>query len=156
MEALSFINLCVGVVTLLGFAYIFGNWRGKVDNDRKYFRECLENYPPAEIHTMVKTLWDVYVLDALHHRPDLATHGSGFKLHPESEQLIPGDIRDTLDKLPSELKKHEDIVTGFQVVEYLGIATIESVALKMGLSLQEAIAILSTYLENHPNHNHAG
>ncbi|MDD5510510.1 MAG: hypothetical protein PHI12_06865 [Dehalococcoidales bacterium] len=141
--------------TALGFIYIFGFWRGQVDSDRKFFRECMNNYPPAKMYTMVETLWNVYVLDALHHRPDLAARGSGFKLKPQGESLVPDNVKTMLAKMPDELKNHEDIVNGYTVVTYLGLATIETVAREKGLSLQETIAILSTYLNNHTNHNHS-
>ncbi len=61
-----------GCISLIGIVYLFGMWRGKVDTALNSFNQCLKDYPPAEMWTMTKTLWDVYVMDALRHRPDLA------------------------------------------------------------------------------------
>jgi len=70
-----------GCLSLLGLVYLFGVWRGKVDSTLNAFKQCLKDYPPAEMWTMTRTLWDIYVIEALHHRPDLAEHGSSLPLH---------------------------------------------------------------------------
>lgn len=101
---------------------------------------------------MVKTLWEVYVLDALQNRPDLASKGSDFKLKPEGERLIPQNMKDMLINISPGLKKKEDVVSGFLVVETLGIDSIENLSRINNLSIQETIAILSTFLQNNTDH----
>lgn len=97
---------------------------------------------------MVKTLWKVYVLDALHNRPDLATRSSDYKLKPNAENLIPEAVKVALLEIPKELVNDEDVVTGYLVVRTLGLGSIEVISKKQKLSIQETIAILSTFLEN--------
>jgi len=136
-----------GCVSLLGIIYFFGVWRGKVDSALKEFKDGVKNYPPAEMWTMCKTLWEIYVVEALHRRPDLAEHGSSFKLKKEGEDLIPDDIKPLLDRIPHNPFSSEQIATGYLVVKHIGLDLIGKMAEETGLSVQEAIAILSTYLE---------
>jgi len=150
----SIIGAISGCLSLLAIVYLFGFWRGKVDSTQSEFRERLKeirevfkNYPPAEMWTMLKTLWDIYVVEALHHRPDLAEHGSGFKLKREGEDLIPDYIKPLLDHNPPNPFNSEAVATGYLVVKLIGMELIGRMAAEKGLSLQESIAILSTYLD---------
>lgn len=137
-----------GCLSLLGIAYLFGVWRGKVDSALKEFNKCMEQYPPAEMWTMTKTLWDIYVVSALHRRPDLAEHSSSFKLKREGEELIPEHIKPLLDRLPLNPLNREAIATGYLVVKHIGLDLISKMAEEKHLTVQEAIAILSCYIDN--------
>jgi hypothetical protein len=154
LEAIaSILGSVSGIISLLGVVYFFAFWRGQVDNDRRAFRESMTNYPPAEMWTMVKTLWDVYVMDALRHRPDLAEHGSGFKLKEEGHDLIPDYMKPLLDNIPHNPSLNDDIATGYLVVKHIGLEKIVKMSEEKGLSIQETIAVLSTYLEEAIEHN---
>jgi len=96
---------------------------------------------------MAKTLWDIYIVDALHHRPDLAERGSAFKLLPEGEDLIPDDLKQILDSIPNNPLNSEGISSGYLVVKYIGLEPLSKMAQEKKLSVQEAIAILSCYLD---------
>ncbi len=149
MDAASIIGAVSGGLSLIGVIYIWlGLWRGKVDSQLKSICQSFKDYPPAEMWTMTKTLWDVYVLDALRHRPDLAIHGSGYKLKKEGEDLIPDYILLLLDRIPHTNGLEEDIATGYLVVKHIGVELVSKMAIEKKLSVQEAIALLSTYLEN--------
>jgi len=127
---------------------MLGVWRGKVDTQLKDFGQSIKSYPPAEMWTMTKTLWDIYVLDALHHRPDLASHGSSYKLKKEAEDLIPDRIKNALDNIPlNPTASANQIASGWLVVKHLGLEQIQDMAEEKELNVQEAVAILSTYLE---------
>ena len=145
------IGAASGVVSLAAIIYFLGVWRGQVDKDRAYFSDCLKLYPPGEMWTMVKTLWDIYVVDALRNRPDLAEHGSSYKLKKEGEDLIPDHLKDLLDRLPRNPFNREAIATGYLVVKHIGLDLISKMAEEKQLSVQEAIAVLSTYLETNEN-----
>ncbi|MBA7686680.1 hypothetical protein ES703_95133 [subsurface metagenome] len=147
MEIASIVGAVSGCLSLLGIAYLFGVWRGKVDNTLNAFKQCLKDYPPAEMWTMTKTLWDVYVMDALRHRPDLAEHGS-FKLKKEGEELIPEHIKPLLDRIPRNPGLREDIATGYLVVKHIGLELVSKMAEEKKVSIQESIAILSCYIDN--------
>lgn len=136
-----------GGLSLIGIIYLFGVWRGKVDSALNEFKDCIKNYPPAEMWTMVKTLWDIYVVEALHHRPDLAEHGSGFRLKKEGEDLIPDYIKPLLKRIPRNPHNSELVATGYLVVKHIGLDLIGKMAEEKELTVQESIAILSTYLE---------
>ncbi len=150
----SIVGAVSGCLSLLGLVYLFGVWRGKVDNKLNGLAKSLHDYPLAEMWTMTKTLWDVYVMDALRHRPDLAEHGSRFKLKQPGKDLIPDYIKPLLDRLPHNPGLKEDIATGYLVVKHIGIDIINGMAEQKKLSIQEAIAILSCYLEAHSNSPH--
>jgi len=147
MEIASIVGAVSGCLSLLGIVYLFGVWRGKVDSALKEFKQCLKDYPPAEMWTMTKTLWDIYVVEALHRRPDLAEHGS-FKLKKEGEELIPEHIKPLLDRIPRNPGLKEDIATGYLVVKHIGLDLIGKMAEEKQLTVQEAIAILSCYIDN--------
>jgi len=143
-----------GCLSLLGIVYLFGIWRGKVDSCLKEYNECARNYPPAEMWTMVKTLWEIYVVEALHHRPDLAAHGSGYILKSEGEDCIPDYIIPLLKRIPHNPYNHESIASGYMVVKYIGLELIQKMSEEKELSVQEAVAVLSTYLDTHSNNAH--
>lgn len=141
-----------GTISVLGLVYIFAYWRGKVDTALKDLHCCLRDYPPAEMWTMVKTLWEIYVVEALHHRPDLADHGSAFHLKKEGVDLIPDHLKTLLDSIPQNpLCNNEAIASGYLVVKSIGLDLIGKMADEKGLSVQEAIAILSCYLNGTPS-----
>jgi len=148
MEIASIVGAVSGCLSLLGIVYLFGVWRGKVDNQLNSLGKSFQDYPPAEMWTMTKTLWDVYVMDALRLRPDLAAHGSGFKLKQQGKDLIPDSILPLLDRIPRNPGLREDIATGYLVVKHIGLKLISQMAEEKKVSIQEAIALLSTYLDN--------
>ena len=141
-----------GCISLLGIVYLAGIWRGEVNSALKKFNQNLDQYPPAEMWTMTKTLWEVYVVSALHHRPDLAEHGSGFKLKREGEDLIPEHLKTLLRSIPRNHGNHEAIASGYLVVKHIGINQINDLAEKKLITVQETIAVLSCWLDVHSNH----
>ncbi|MBA7667986.1 hypothetical protein ES703_76088 [subsurface metagenome] len=150
----SIVGAVTGCISLLGIAYLFGVWRGKVDSAVKELKDIIKNYPPAEMWTMTKTLWDIYVVEALHRRPDLAERGSRFKLKKEGEDLIPDHMKALLDRIPHNPYNpynSEAIATGYLIVKHIGLDIINEMAEQKKLSVQEAIAILSCYLDMHCN-----
>lgn len=154
MEAIaSIIGAISGVISLLGLIYFAVTWKTKVDDQLGHVGKCFEDYPPAEMWTMTKTLWDVYVLDALRHRPDLAEHGSGYKLKQNGRDLIPDYMFALLDCIPKNPVLREDIATGYLVVKHIGLDMVQQMAEEKKISVQEAIALLSTYLENSTNNS---
>jgi len=149
----SIIGAITGGLSLIGVIYMLGVWRGKVDSKLNSLGKSLQDYPLAEMWTMTKTLWDVYVMDALRHRPDLAEHGSGFKLKESGKDLIPDYILPLLDQIPHNPGLREDIATGYLVVKHIGLEMVSQMAEEKKVSIQEAIALLSTYLENNTNNS---
>jgi len=154
MEIASIVGAVSGCLSLIGIVYMLGIWRGRVDSTLAEFKEGLKNYPPAEMWTMVKTLWEVYVVSALHHRPDLAEHGSGFRLKQEGKDLIPENLKALLERIPRSPDNHELIATGYMVVKHIGIDLINEMAEQKMITVQESIAILSCWLDVHSNNAH--
>ncbi len=143
-----------GGLSLIGVIYMLAYWRGKVDTQLNSLSKSFHDYPPGEMWTMTKTLWEIYVVEALHHRPDLAEHGSGFKLKKEGEDLISDRMKTLLDNIPGNPFNSEYIATGYLVVKHIGLDGINEMAEQKKLSVQEAIAVLSCYLEAHCNKAH--
>ena len=152
----SIVGAVSGCISLLGIVYLFGVWRGKIDSAVNELKDIIKSYPPAEMWTMTKTLWDIYVVEALHHRPDLAERGSGFKLKKEGEDLIPDYMLSLLDRIPRNPGMREDIATGYLVVKHIGLEMVSQMAEERKVSIQEVIALLSCYLENTDNSHPRG
>lgn len=152
MEALTaLIGAISGILSLAGVVYLVGYWKGEVDTRIKAHEDQLCKYPPGEIALMCKTMWDIYIVDVLRQRPDLAHHTSPFKLTKQGDDLIPQPLKESLDQIKCNPLDREAVASGWLVVKHLGITTIEQLAKEKALSVQEAIAILSTYLDQHTN-----
>jgi hypothetical protein len=147
-EVAAIIGAISGGLSFLGIVYLAGYWKGKVDTDLKFLKHNCEEYPPSEMSRMLNTMWEIYVVDALGSRPDLATHSSAYKLRKEGEDIIPDDIKQELDRLRNNEATIEDIASGYLVVKKLGAERISKMAEARNLSVQEAVAILSLYLDN--------
>ena len=148
MDLAAIIGAVSGVASLLGLVYLLGVWKGGVDSKLRDITRLLSQYPPSETALMTKTLWDIYVVDALRNRPDLAEHSSAYKLTKVGEDLIPEYMKPLLERIPHNPLNREDIATGYLVVKYVGLDSISKMAEDKQLNVQEAIAILSTYFVN--------
>jgi len=147
-------GIVLGLASLGGYIYIFAYWKGGVDEWRKKHDEDHKNsLPLCELSDMCKTMYEIYVVDALRRRPDLATHQSPYTLTDGARLLIPEPIKEILCQINRRPENREDLVSGYLVVKHLGIDRIETIAKDMKLSVQEAIAILSTFLDNTNNHH---
>lgn len=146
-EVVAIIGAVSGLLSLFTIIYLLGVWKGKVDNQLVSISQSMHKYPPEETALMAKTLWEIYVVDALRNRPDLAEHHSAYKLKDEGKDLIPDDLKGELDRLDLNPLNNESLASGWLVVKYLGTERISRMAEQKCLSVQESIAILSTYLE---------
>jgi hypothetical protein len=151
----AIIGAISGLVSLGGIIYVLAYWKGGVDAWLKKHDEECQKYPPGEIALMCKTMWEIYVVGPLHDRPDLATHKSPFKLTQTGIDLIPADIKQELLEYTKAPMDEEAVASGWLVVKNLGIERIEHLAKEKELSVQEVIAILSTYLDNHTGNGRA-
>lgn len=130
-----------GVISLLGVIYLLGYWKGKVDITLENLRRAIEQYPPAESAVMIKTLWDIYVIDALHQRPDLVDHNSPYRI--KNEEIIPDSLKERL----RQTRRGNPTPDGWQVVNALGVDAIIQMADEKHLSFQESVALLATYFQ---------
>lgn len=146
-EIASIIGAVAGLFSLVTILYFLIYWKAGVDTDRKAWRETCEHYPPAELWTMTKTMWEIYVVNVLQQRPDLAEHRSPWKLKDKGREMIPEVVRKQLDQVPNNHFCREDVANGWLVVKYIGLERLSALAKEKGLSLQETIAVLSTYLD---------
>jgi len=142
----SIIGSITGVLSLLGIVYMLGHWKGQVDTRLRELTDTMNQYPPAETTLMVKTLWDIYVVDALRARPELAESHSAFRLKKEGHDMIPDALKRELEHITPNPTK-EAVASGYMVVKHLGLERISKWAGEVELSVQEAIAILSIYLD---------
>ena len=150
-EIAAIIGAVSGIISLLTIVYLVGFWKGKIDTKLGNVCQSLQKYPLEETAVMTKTLWDIYVVDALRSRPDLAERGSAYRLKKEGEELIPDHIKALLDRIPHNPLNNEALATGYLVVKHIGLGHIGKMAEEKNLSVQEAIAVLSTYLEAKKN-----
>jgi len=151
-EIAAIIGAVSGIVSLLAIIYMVGIWKGKIDTQLGNICRSLQKYPLEETAVMTKTLWDIYVVDALRDRPDLAEQHSAYKLKPGGEDLIPDDIKQELRQLPDSSKNSEAIASGYLVVKFLGLERVSRMAEQGSLSVQEAIAVLSTFFDENNRH----
>lgn len=148
MDVATIIGSVTGIVSLLGIIYMIGWWKGQVDSKLRNIEQQFTAYPLPELAMMTKTLWNVYVINALGGRPDLAEQHSAFKLSKEGYDMIPDALKEELDQIPVNPSTNKDsIASGYLVVKHLGMDKISIMAKESGLSVQEAIAILSLYLD---------
>lgn len=147
MDVASIIGVISGCLSLVGIVYLLGYWKGQVDSKLREMQQMMTAYPPAELSLMTKTLWDIYVVDALRARPDLAEHHSAFHLKKEGHDLIPSHLKEALDNIPLNPDNRNAVASGWLVVKHLGMGHITQMAEQQKLSVQEAIAILSCYLD---------
>ncbi len=122
-----------------------------MDTWRKAHEEEHKKYSLSQTALMTQKLWELYVDEPLRHRPDLATHQSPYYLTSWAQELIPEAIKKALCELAEQPYDYEAWASGFLVLEHLGIDVIEQLSKEKQLSVQETIAILGTYLENHTN-----
>jgi len=154
MDLAAIIGAVSGIISIIGVVYLLGVWKGGVDSKLKEIAQLLSRYPPEETALMTKTLWNIYVVDALRNRGDIAEHQSAYKLNKEGEALIPEYLKAELCRISKDLvmvendNKAEGIASGWLVVKSLGLETITRMADEKGLSVQESIAILSCYFLN--------
>jgi hypothetical protein len=161
-EIASVFGMAISVGT---FVYMAGFWKrgvedniGQIQKDVTEIRGDLKARNLASFCMMVQTLWDVYVLDPLHKRTDIAQFQSPPKLTQKGLDYIPADIKEQLDQLAISVKNS---LKGKSTAQYLGLADsanlmiqvvgldkITKVSQEKELSIQEMIAVLSTYLSN--------
>ena len=146
-EILNLIGAITGVISLLGIIYIAGYWKGGVDAFMRQTKECQDKYPLAELNVMVKTLWDVYGLEAMSKRPDLAEHSSPWRLTPKGKDLIPDNLKKLLDGTVGIQLDHSGAAANWLVVKTLGLDRVRDFARDTGLTLHESIGILGVHLE---------
>ena len=143
----AIIGSITGVLSLLGIVYMLGHWKGQVDTKLRELTDTMNQYPPAETALMVKTLWDIYVVDALRARHELSESHSVFRLKKEGHDMIPDALKQELDHITLNPTPKEAIASGYLVVKHLGLEKISKMAEERQLSVQETIAILSLYLD---------
>jgi len=133
-----------GILALLVTIYMVGFWKGKFETKVHALEKQAQQYPLAEMHRMVLTLWNIYVVGALESRPDLAERSSPFHLTPKGHDCIPDAVKEAIRQgCPKNVK-----IPAWQAMEILGIETIETLAQDNGLTLQQTIALLAVYTED--------
>ena len=133
-----------GLISLLGIVYLVGVWKGRFETKLGNIQQELREHPPAETALMAKTMWDIYVVEALRARPDLAEPGSGYHLKKEGEDLISDELKEALNRFGT----CKAGCSGWEIVRALGMETISRMAEEKGLTIQQSIAILVTYADN--------
>jgi hypothetical protein len=148
----TYISLIIGIVTFIGGVasgvYQFGFKNGEMGNILKGIKKDLDKYPLAEMSTQVKTMWDVYVMDALHGHPDLAQHRSPLTITEKGEAMIPDDIKQRLNAYRPPPNNHS---ATWSVINCLGMEQVTSLSLEIKLPLSLVLALLSVFYEKyHP------
>jgi hypothetical protein len=110
----------------------------------------LQKYPPGEMATKVDLLWEIYAVDALHDKPNLAHSQSPLSITAEGVAEIPKHIRIALDRLPS---CQTDSIADLQytAVKCLGLPVVRELAVTKGWTVQQAVAMIGLYLGKSQN-----
>jgi hypothetical protein len=155
----TLVAVFMAVVTVIGWVIIgviwktgMDSWRKSIDDWKKSQEDQCKQYPPNVMAFQLNTLWKLYVDQPLENRPDLATHRSPYKLTKDAEDLIPAELKTQLTNLCAVHQEHEVVATGWLVYENVGEERLQKFAAGAKLSIQEALAVLSTYLECQCNH----
>jgi len=88
-------------------------WKGGVDKDRKLSWMHWPNTSLDDMSSKIDTLWNIYVLDALHTKPNLAQYHSPMSITAAGVEEIPEDIRLSLNLFASVVmnirtSRHQD------------------------------------------------
>ena len=118
----SWFGAITGVFSLIMIFLYLGVWKGQTD-------------------TKVNTLWDIYVMDALHDMPELLHHSLP-SLTEEGMREIPADLKQCLDKHLCKGKNY-----GWEVVQCLGLDKVTGFAQSKGWTNQQAIGLLTLYIK---------
>lgn len=153
---LPVIGAVSGLLAIVGVVGMWYYWKGQVDATVGAWRKDCEKYPPAEIWMMCTTMWRVFIDDTLHKRPDLAETRSPYRLKDKGKDMIPDTIKKKLDEIPINPGTNEDVANGWLAVKFVGLNHISDMAKGNGLSVQEAVAVLSTYLDERFRGDHVG
>ncbi len=144
-----------GVIAIGTLIYISGFWKRGVEDDILHIKKDndeikteLKAYNLPSFCMMVQTLWDVYVIDPLHRRPDIAEFHSLPKLTQKGLDYIPADVKKQLDRMAATAGDKVNVTSGYMAVQAIGLDKIMTIANEKGLSIQEIIAVLNTYLSS--------
>jgi hypothetical protein len=150
---LAVIGVITGVISILVLVFGLGSWKKGIEDDVSQIKTDvagikgeLKEHNLSSFCMMVQTLWDVYVIDTLHKRPDIASSHSLPKLTQKGLDYIPEDVKEQLNKSELSVKDQTNISSGYLVVQIIGLDRITKLAQENDLSIQEMIAVLSAYL----------
>lgn len=144
-------DIAVGIsclFTLIMVFYLSIYWKSQVDSYIRQSKECDSKYPPLEIGLQVKTLWEIYGVEALRNKPDLAAHSSPWHLTPKGQSLIPEKVKEKLDDIPGQPDNREGMASFWLAVKTLGMDNVNQFARESGLTLQEAVGVLGVHVDN--------
>lgn len=147
-DVIAYVALIGSLASVISVILLVGVWKGAVDEFIRGVKCDREKYPPAEIYRMLTTLWQTYVIEPLHKRPDIAEFHSPCALTEKGLNYISSRTKQDLDNIIINPDKLEDIATGYLVVSRLGHERLSKEAALINLTLQEYIAILSTYISS--------
>jgi hypothetical protein len=144
-----------GIIAIFTIVYMTGFWKRGVEDDIVHIKKDiteinvdLKKWNLPSFCMMVQTLWDVYVIDTLHKRPDIAQFKSPPKLTQKGLDYIPEDVKEMFDRLEISINDRSNISSGYLAVQIVGLDRITKLASEKDLSIQEMIAVLSTYLSS--------
>jgi hypothetical protein len=147
MDLFGIMGFIVGGLALAQAIYRFISHDVQVDADLKAIKELLKTNNLSEMSTQLKALWEVYGLDVLRSRPDLAQHRSPWRLTEAGEQLIPAELKKKIESLEVPEGWPDNVASEWLIIKAFGLDALCDYASSVHLKLPEAIAILSTHLE---------
>jgi len=139
-DATSIVTLVMAGLSLVGMIYQFAFKNGTTDSILKGMKKDMDKYPLAELANQVKTMWDVYVLDALHAHIDLATHKSPLSLTEKGLEMIPASTKEMLKYDKGDTDKHS---ATWLVIKCLGMQAIDKLSVEMNLPVSIELALLT-------------
>jgi hypothetical protein len=139
-DATSVVTLVMAGLSLAGMIYQFAFKNGATDSILKGIKKDMDKYPLAELANQVKTMWDVYVLDALHAHIDLASHKSPLSLTEKGLEMIPASVKEQLKGDKGDTDKHS---ATWLVIKCLGMQNIDKLSVEMNLPVSIELALLT-------------
>jgi len=140
ISATSVVTLVMAGLSLAGMVYQFAFKNGTTDTILKGIKRDMDKYPLAELANQVKTMWDVYVLDALHAHIDLASHKSPLSLTEKGLEMIPASVKEQLKGDKGDTDKHS---ATWLVIKCLGMQNIDKLSVEMNLPVSIELALLT-------------
>lgn len=145
----TYVTMALAILGIAGWLIQFGWKNGSTDTKLATILALLTKYPLEKISTEVDTMWEIYVVDVLHTRPDLASRHSPLDLTDKGESLIPQNLKELLTAHAPELPSRS---CTYEVIHCLGMESITDFSQKSELPVSLGLALLSLFYQKvHPD-----
>jgi len=143
MDALNVFSLIASIVAVLVVVFGIAYWKGNIDQKIKQVSPLPELV--MQLKMKMDVLWSLFVEQTLSRNPNLANHGSSYKLTDHGEKCLE-DVKHIIEEVKREYPNLDasDVLT--IIAQKIGMAELAELASKNGCSPSEYMAMLTVKL----------